>query len=223
MHHRQTKDLLYEQVARIGKACSSPKRLELLELLAQGEKSVERLASEVSIDIKLASAHLQVLKSANLVTTRKEGKFVFYRLTDPDVATLWVNLRTVAQVHLVELRMALGQMTRNPDKLTSISRKQLLQQAKRGEVIVIDARPANEFAQGHIPYARSMPVHEIVQRMCELPLSTEIIAYCRGPFCLFADEAVQLLRAHGRSAHAMRDGIAEWQAAGMQIESLLAT
>ncbi len=219
MKKRMLKDLLYEQVARIGKATSSPKRLELLELLAQGEKSVEVLADELSIEIKLASAHLKVLKEARLVATRKEGKFVFYRLTGQDVASLWVSMREVAQEHLVELRVALDEMASAPDKLAGVSRKQLMDQAKRGEVIVIDVRPRAEFDQAHLPFARSMPLDEIAQRIAELPRSAEIVAYCRGPFCLFAEEAAQLLKAKGRKVSKLLDGVAEWRAAGMTLES----
>lgn len=219
MKKRMLKDLLYEQVARIGKATSSPKRLELLALLAQGEKSVEVLADELSIEIKLASAHLKVLKEARLVATRKEGKFVFYRLTGQDVASLWVSMREVAQEHLVELRVALDEMASARDKLAGVSRKQLMDQAKRGEAIVIDVRPRAEFDQAHLPFARSMPLDEIAQRIAELPRSAEIVAYCRGPFCLFAEEAAQLLKAKGRKVSKLLDGVAEWRAAGMTLES----
>jgi rhodanese-related sulfurtransferase len=218
MNKRELKDALYEQVARIGKAASSPKRLELLELLAQGEKSVEVLADELTIEIKLASAHLKVLKEARMVVARKEGKFVFYRLAGEDVASLWVSMREVALEHLVELRVALDGMASAPDKLSSISRKQLMEQAKRGEVIVIDVRPRAEFDLAHLPYARSMPVNEIAQRLAELPKSTEIVAYCRGPFCLFAEEAAHLLKAHGRKVIKLQDGVAEWRSAGMPLE-----
>jgi len=217
MNKRTVKDLLYEQVARIGKATSSPKRLELLELLAQGEKSVEILAGELSIEIRLASAHLKVLKEARLVAARKEGKFVFYRLTGPDVASLWVSMREVAEEHLVELRVTLDEMASAPDKLASISRKQLMDQAKRGEIVVIDVRPRAEFDQAHLPFARSMPLNEIAQRIAELPKTIEIVAYCRGPFCLFAQEAAQLLNAQGRKVSKLFDGVAEWQAAGMPL------
>ena len=218
MEKRTIQDLLYEQVARIGKATSSPKRLELLELLAQGEKSVDTLASELSIEIKLASAHLKVLREARLVAPRKEGKFVHYRLSGPDVAGLWVSMREVAQEHLVELRVALDQIASAPDKLASVSRKQLMDQAKRGEVIVIDVRPRSEFDQAHLPFARSMPLDEIAHRIAELPKSVEIVAYCRGPFCLFAEEAMQLLKTNGRKASKLLDGVAEWKSAGMPLE-----
>ncbi len=214
---RTLKDILYEHVARIGRATSSPKRLELLELLAQGEKSVEALADQLSIEVKLASAHLKVLREARLVASRKEGKFVHYRLSGSDVAALWVSMREVAQAHLVELQVALDQIASAPDKLASVSRQQLMEQAKRGEIVVIDVRPRAEFEQAHLPYARSMPLNEIEQRIAELPVGVEIVAYCRGPFCLFSEEAVQLLKAKGHKVSKLLDGVAEWQSAGMSL------
>lgn len=217
MENRTVKDILYEQVARIGKATSSPKRLELLELLAQGEKSVEALAEQLAIEIKLASAHLKILREARLVASRKEGRFVHYRLSGSDVAGLWVSMREVAQEHLIELRVALEQIASAPDKLASVSRKQLMDQAKRGDIVVIDVRPRAEFEQAHLPYARSMPLHEIAQRIAELPKGVEIVAYCRGPFCLFSEEAAQLLKAKGRKVSKLLDGVAEWQSAGMSL------
>lgn len=217
MDKRTLKDLLYEQVARVGKAVSSPKRLEMLELLAQGEKSVELLASELSIDIKLTSAHLKVLKDAQLVTFRRAGKYMVYRLSGGDVAALWVNLREVAQEHLIELRVAVDQMVAAPEKLASVSRKALLQKARSGDVVVIDVRPREEYDTAHLPFARSMPVDEIAKRLAELPAGKEIVAYCRGPFCLFSEEAVQLLQASGFNARKMLDGVSEWQAAGLPL------
>lgn len=218
MKKRALKDLLYEQVARIGKAVSSPKRLELLELLAQGEKTVELLAAELEIDVKLASAHLKALKEARLVEHRREGKYMVYRLSGEDVARLWVTLRQVAEEHLVELQLALQKMVAAPEQLTQASRKELLAQAKRGEVIVLDVRPEEEYAVAHLPYARSMPVAEIEKRLAELPKGREIVAYCRGPFCLFSEEAQRLLTRKGYPVRKLLDGVAEWQAAGMPIE-----
>ncbi len=217
MKKRELKDLLYEQVARIGKAVSSPKRLELLELLAQGEKTVEVLATELSIDVKLASAHLKALKAARLAEHRREGKYMVYRLSGEDVAQLWVTLRLVAEEHLVELQLALQKMVAAPEQLTQASRKELLAQAKRGEVIVLDVRPQEEYGVAHLPYARSMPVAEIEKRLAELPKGCEIVAYCRGPFCLFSEEAQQLLTRKGYRVRKLSDGVAEWQAAGMPL------
>ena len=212
-----TKSYLYEHVARIGKAISSPKRLELIELLAQGEKTVETLAEQARIDMRLASAHLRALREARLVETRREGKFIHYRLSGPDVAQLWVNVREVAEEHLVELRVALEQMASEPDSLCSESRKSLLQKAKQGDVIVIDVRPPAEYEAGHLPFARSMPLGELEKRLADLPADCTIVAYCRGPFCLMSDEAVKLLREHGYRARKTSDGVAEWQAAGLPL------
>jgi rhodanese-related sulfurtransferase/DNA-binding transcriptional ArsR family regulator len=217
MEKRHLKDLLYEQVARIGKALASPKRLELIELLAQGEKTVEALSAELSIDVKLASAHLKALRSANLVDSRRDGKYVLYRLSGQDVSDLWVALREAAQEHLLDLRMAIDEMVAHPDKLASVDREALLAQARSGEVIVIDVRPRSEYDQAHLPFARSMPAAELEQRLSELPKHRQIVAYCRGPFCMLSDEALQLLRAKGYQASKILDGVSEWRAAGLPL------
>ena len=217
MNNRNLKDLLYEQVARVGKALASPKRLEMLEMLAQGEKAVEAIAGEVRIDVKLASAHLKSLREARLVQVRRDGKRMIYRLSGADVAQLGVTLRQVAEEHLVELRLALQQMMAEPERLSQLRRKELLAQARRGEVMVLDVRPADEFDTAHLPYARSVPLPELAQRLAELPKNVEIVAYCRGPFCLMSDEAVKLLRAHGYRARKTLDGVSEWQAAGLSV------
>lgn len=217
MKKRELKDLLYEQVARIGKAVASPKRLEILELLAQGEKSVEALTEELSIDVKLTSAHLKALRMARLVQNRRVGKYVIYSLSGDDVARLWVALRQVAETHLAELQQALDGMVKAPSQLLQTSRSELLAQARRGDVIVLDVRPQEEYAVAHLPYARSMPVAEIQHRLTELPKTREIVAYCRGPFCLFTDEALKLLGRAGYRVRKLTDGVAEWQAAGMPL------
>jgi rhodanese-related sulfurtransferase/DNA-binding transcriptional ArsR family regulator len=215
--HRSIKDTLYEQVARIGKALSSPKRLELLEMLAQSDKTVETLAAELSIDVKLTSAHLKALKEARLVQSRRDGKYIIYRLSGPDVANLGVTLREVAEEHLVELRMAVHTMMAEPSKLSKVGRADLLAQARRGEVVVIDVRPQSEYDTAHLPCARSMPLAELERRLAELPKKTQIVAYCRGPFCLMSDEAVKLLAAKGFKASKIFDGVSEWQSAGLPI------
>ena len=217
MNSRPLKDLLYEQVARVGKALSSPKRLEILEMLAQGEKAVETISAEVAIDNKLASAHLKALKEARLVQSRRDGKRIFYKLTGDDVAQLGVTLRQVAEEHLVELSMALQKMVTEPDRMVSVGRKELMAQARRGEVIVLDVRPQTEFDTAHLPHARSLPLSELTRRLAELPRNVEIVAYCRGPFCLMSDEAVKLLQANGYKARKTSDGVSEWQAAGLPI------
>jgi len=213
MKNRQLKDLLYEQVARIGKALASPKRLEMLEVLAQAEKTVEALSTELAIDVKLASAHLRTLREARLVQTRRDGKYIYYRISGPDVAGLWVNLREVAEENLVELRMAVDQMIADPGKLSKVDGKSLMHKAKQGEVVVIDVRPQEEFAAGHIDGARSVPIDELERRLAELPADREVVAYCRGPFCAYAHEAVRKLRAAGHEARRLEDGWPEWRLA----------
>lgn len=219
MNKRELKNLLYEQVARIGKSLSSPKRLELVELLAQGEKSVETLAAQAGLDMRLASAHLKALRDARLVETRRDGKYIYYRLSGHDVAQLWVALRETAEEHLVELRVALERMTAQPDALVSESRESLLEKARQGEIVVIDVRPASEFDAGHLPFARSLPLGELEKRLADLPADRTIVAYCRGPFCLMSEEAVQLLRARGFVAKKISDGVSEWAAGGLPIET----
>jgi len=215
---RQLKNLLYEQVSRIGKALASPKRLELIELLCQCEKSVETLAREADISVKLASAHLKALREAQLVQTRKDGKHVHYRLADESVAGLWVTLRNVAEERLVDLQMALRSLLIAGAELERVDRAAILKRAKQGETVVIDVRPEVEFAAGHLPYARSLPLAELKKRLKQLPKDKPVVAYCRGPFCMMAKDAVSLLKKHGYRASRLEDGIAEWRARGLPIE-----
>lgn len=215
---RQIKSFLYEQVARIGKAVASPKRLELIELLCQGEKTVEALAAQAEISVKLASAHLKELRLARLVETRKDGKYVLYRLASTSVADLWVNLRSEAEERLVELQVALANIVAHGDDLKGFDRKAILKKAAAGEVLVLDVRPSEEYATAHLPHARSLPVDELKKRLAELPKDTPVVAYCRGPFCLMAKDAVELLRKKGYQAFHLTDGVAEWRARGMPIE-----
>jgi rhodanese-related sulfurtransferase len=219
MNKRQIKDLLYSHVALIGKALASPKRLELLELLSQSPKTVDVLAQETAMDIKLTSAHLKALKLARLVQAERDGKFMVYRLSGNDVATLWVSLRETAAEHLVEFSSDVARLMAHPDKLTSMTREDLAARAKSGDVMVIDVRPSAEFEVAHLPYAKSMPMAELHRRLDELPKDTEIVAYCRGPFCVFADEALQLLRAKGYRAFKTLDGVNEWVAAGLPVHT----
>jgi rhodanese-related sulfurtransferase len=208
--NRIIKDVLYEQVARIAKAAASPKRLELIELLCQSSKTVEVLARELGISVKLASAHLKELKSARLVEADREGKFIRYRIASDDVARFWVTLRLLAEDRLFELQDALRQMSTATHEWVGNNRDELLSKAKSGEVIVIDVRPGDEFDAGHLPFARSMPLEELKTRLAELSKEKPVIAYCRGPFCLMSADAVQLLRSQGFEALQLRDGVAEW-------------
>ena len=212
------KNLLYEQVSRVSKALASPKRLELIELLCQCEKSVETLARETGMSVKLASAHLRALRTGRLVETRKDGKYVLYRLADASVADLWVSLRSVAEERLVDLQVALRSLLEARAALVGVDRKAILRQARQGEVIVIDVRPEEEFAAGHLPYARSLPLTELKKRLQQLPKDKPVVAYCRGPFCLMAHDAVALLQKQGYRAQNLEDGVAEWRARGLPIE-----
>ena len=215
---RELKNHLYEQVARIGKAVASPKRLELIELLCQGEKTVEVLAAQAEISVKLTSAHLKELRLARLAETRKDGKYVLYRLASTSVADLWVSLRTEAEERLVELQVALASIVDHGDDLEGFDRAAILKKAKAGEVLVLDVRPEDEFAAAHLPHARSLPVDELRKRLAEIPKGVPVVAYCRGPFCLMAKDAVELLRKKGYRAFHLTDGVAEWRAHGLPIE-----
>lgn len=207
---RKIKDLLYEQVARVGKAFSSPKRLELIELLCQSEKTVETLAREATISMKLASAHLRELRLAHLVETDRRGKHICYRLADKAVADLWVHLHTLAEARLLDLQRALQNIATQPDDLVPSDRETLIKMARRGEVVVLDVRPTEEYLAAHLPFARSIPINELHQRLAELPKDRPIVAYCRGPYCLMAKDAVALLRKEGFQSIHLRDGVAEW-------------
>ena len=207
---RKIKDILYEQVARIGKVFSSPKRLELIELLCQGEKTVETLAREASISVKLTSSHLRELRMAQLVVTERQGKNIHYRLAGKLVADLWVQIHTLAEDRLFELQLALQKIATQPDELVASDRESLMKAARKGEVVVLDVRPAEEFLAAHLPFARSIPLEELRQRLAELPKDRSIVAYCRGPYCLMAKDAVELLKQQGYSAIHLRDGVAEW-------------
>jgi rhodanese-related sulfurtransferase len=215
---RELKNLLYEQVGRIGKVLASPKRLELIELLCQGEKTVETLSREAEISLKLASAHLKELRLACLVETRKDGKYVLYRLAGSGVADLWVSLRALAEERLVDLRMGLDSLVTHGGDLRGVDRDSILARARSGEVVVIDVRPQDEFAAGHLPFARSLPLPELRKRLDELPKNKPVVAYCRGPFCVMAKDAVALLRKRGYQAFKLDDGVAEWRARGLPVE-----
>jgi rhodanese-related sulfurtransferase/DNA-binding MarR family transcriptional regulator len=215
---RRVKDRLYEQVSRIGKALASPKRLELVELLCQGERSVDSLAQQADISVKLASAHLKELRAARLVESRKDGRYVIYRLSDPGVAELWVSLRSAAEERLLELQMALRSLVTAGTELVGVDRNVILEQAREGAVVVIDVRPGEEFEAGHLPYARSLPLPELKKRLKDLPKDKPVVAYCRGPFCMMANEAVGLLLKQGYWAFKLDDGVAEWRAKGLPVE-----
>lgn len=219
MDKRTLKDLLYDQVARIGKVLASPKRLELIELLCQGEKTVETLAAQADLGVKLTSAHLKELRLARLVETRQDGKYIRYRLASPGVADLWVMLHALAEERLVELQVALADLVAHGDDLEGFDRETILRKADAGELLVLDVRPSAEYAAAHLPHARSLPLDDLKQRIADLPQDTPVVAYCRGPFCLMARDAVALLRSQGYRAFHLTDGVAEWRARGLPIET----
>ncbi|MBX9952866.1 MAG: metalloregulator ArsR/SmtB family transcription factor [Candidatus Obscuribacterales bacterium] len=208
--NREIKNELYEQVSRIARATASPKRLELLGLLCQAPKTVETLSQEAGISVKLASSHLQELKAARLVENERQGKNMIYGLSSPSVANYLVTLRELAEERLFELQDVVRQMGESAHEWKGSSKDELLSQASRGEVIVLDVRPSTEFETNHIPFARSMPLSEIKARLEELPKDKTIVAYCRGPYCLMSGDAVRLLRNLGYDAVVLRDGVVEW-------------
>lgn len=207
---RHIKDNLYEQVARMGKVFSSPKRLELIELLCQSEKTVEVLAQHAAISMKLTSSHLHALRAAQVVETERRGKNIIYRLADKSVADVWVHLHRLAENRLNELQFALQSLAVTPDDLIPSERESLLRMARRGDVVVLDVRPTEEYLSAHLPFARSIPMLELRARLDELPKDRLIVAYCRGPYCLMAKDAVELMRSAGLKSVHLRDGVAEW-------------
>lgn len=215
---RETKDRLYEQFARIGHAVASPKRLELLDLLCQCEKTVETLANEASLSVANTSRHLQVLRGARLVNARKDGLHVYYSLADKNVREFFHSLRHLAESRLAEIDRIIADYFGNYRELSPIDRRRLLKRAKAGEVVVLDVRPQDEYLAGHLPHARSVPLNELRKHLREFSPGQEIVAYCRGPYCVLAQEAVKILRVKGFKVSRFEDGVTEWQLAGMPVE-----
>ena len=219
MKHREFKDRLYAELGRITKALDNPHRLELVDLLAQGERSVEDLAGEAALAVANASQHLQVLRRARLVETRKDGLRVYYRLAGPAVYECVRRVRTLAETRLAEVDQLVRTYLGGRDRLESVSRGDLVRRVREGSVVVIDVRPRSEYLAGHIRGALSLPVAEIEKRLAKLPPRKDVVAYCRGPYCVMAYEAVAKLRAEGRRARRLADGFPEWRAAGLPIEA----
>jgi rhodanese-related sulfurtransferase/DNA-binding transcriptional ArsR family regulator len=215
--HRQFKDRLYAQFARVGRALASPLRLEMLELLAQSERVVDSLAREIGLSTANASQHLQVLRQAGLVESRKQGLFVSYRLADPTVFALCSAIRTVAEQRLADLERLVQQQFGARAQPEPVGMRELLERLRADDVIVLDARPADEYRAGHIAGAISVPIDELQARLRVLPRSKPFVAYCRGPYCVYADRAVELLRRSRRRAHRMIEGFPEWRAAGFPV------
>jgi rhodanese-related sulfurtransferase len=211
------KDAIYEQFARIGKAVSSPKRLELLDLLCQGERTVEVLAKEAGISLANASQHLQILRSAHLIESEKRGQFVTYRLTDQAVCDFVLTMRVLAERELAEVEQIKRRFLEGKEGLEPVDRESLIERVKEGKVVVLDVRPVEEFLAGHIPGAVSIPLEEIEQKLSELPKDQEIVAYCRGPYCVLAVRAVEILREKGFHAFRMEEGVQDWRALGFPV------
>jgi rhodanese-related sulfurtransferase/DNA-binding MarR family transcriptional regulator len=216
---RMFKDRLFEQFARIGKALSSGRRLELLELLAQGERSVEDLASETDQSVANTSQHLQVLRQAQLVESRRSGNFIRYRVADETVLRLWLAMRDLGQARLAEVGRLAEAFLKDRSAFEPVTCEELRRRVDNGRAIVIDVRPVEEYAAGHICGARSIPVMELRKRIKEVPSDREVIAYCRGPYCVFADQAVELLRVAGYRALRLDGGFPDWQMKGYPVEN----
>lgn len=210
---------LFAQFARIGKALSNPNRLEIIEFLAQGERSVDALAQVASLSVANTSQHLQQLRQAGLVTLRKEGQRVYYRLSGDDVVLLLNSLRGVADRHLTEVAHLVTSYLDTKDSLEPLLAEELLARARAGEVTVLDVRPAEEFAAGHLPGAINIPLSELEARLGELRPDQEVVAYCRGPYCVLSYDAVARLRVHGLQARRLKDGYPEWKIAGLPVDA----
>jgi len=214
---RVFKDRVYEQLARIGKSVASPQRLELLDLLSQGSRTVESLAQEAHQTVANTSRHLQVLRAARLIEAEKEGVFVRYRIADEAVVDFFRALRVLAAGRLAELDQITRQFFKDREVLEPVDRKVLLARVRKGLVTVLDVRPTEEYQSGHIAGAMSLPLHELKDRLAELPRDQDIIAYCRGPYCVLAAQAVELLWEHGFRVARLEDGVADWRAHGLPV------
>ncbi len=208
---------LYEQLARIGKVVVHPKRVELLDLLCQAERSVEALAEAAGLKLTTASAHLQVMRQARLVETRREGTRVYYRAAGEEVCRFVTALGDLGRARLAEVDQILRAIGAGSDSAERVTRAELLERARSGDVVVLDVRPAEEYAAGHIPGAISLPLEHLEARLGELDPGLEVVAYCRGPLCLLAPEAVATLRARGLRARCLEDGLPEWRQAGLPV------
>jgi rhodanese-related sulfurtransferase/DNA-binding transcriptional ArsR family regulator len=216
---RRFKNAIYEQFARVGKALASPHRIELLELLAQGPRTVEALSRMADMSLANTSAHLQVLRNAGLLESTKEGLFVTYRLADAKVGELLLSLRDVAETRLAEVSKTTREFLAENALLEPVDEAALRRKVKNGEVTLLDVRPPEEYEAAHIPGALSVPLPELAKRISELPRRREVVAYCRGPYCVLSVEAVKLLRRKGFKAVRLEEGVLDWAALGLPLEA----
>ena len=218
MHGRAFKDGVFRQFSQIAAAFASPKRIEIIDVLAQAERHVEAIAGQTNLTVANTSRHLQVLKAANLVASRKEGLQVFYRLADPMVLEGYRSLQALAEARLAEVGRLVGDYFDSTDGLEPVEKEELLRRARRRDVVVLDVRPVEEFVAGHIAGALSVPLAELERRLADLPRGRRVVAYCRGPYCVLAAEAVRALRQRGVDAVRLREGYPEWRDAGLPVE-----
>lgn len=213
------KTAIYEQIARISKATASPGRLELLDLLSQGPRTVEALARHTDQTVANTSHHLQILRRARLVDAEKAGLYVTYRLADPQVGRFLLHLRRLAQIRLADIERVSRQYLEARGALEAVGNEELVRRVRAGETTLIDVRPREEYVAGHIPGAISVPLADLKKRLGDLPKGRDIVAYCRGPYCVMALDASELLRRRGFHAHRMEDGVAEWRARGWRVKT----
>jgi rhodanese-related sulfurtransferase len=213
------KGAIYEQIARLGQATASPSRLELLDLLSQGPRTVEALAQQIGQSVATTSHHLQVLRRARLIDAEKAGVYVTYRLADPQVGDFFLRLRALAESRLAEVQQVTRQYLEQRGALEAVNNDELVRRVRAGEVTLIDVRPREEYVSGHIPGAISVPLRELPKRLRELRKRHDVVAYCRGPYCVMALDAVDLLRRKGVRAHRLEQGVAEWRAQGWRVET----
>lgn len=218
MSRQNFKKQLFEQFARVGRALANGHRLELLEFLAQGERTVEALAAVTGLSVANTSQHLQQLRQVGLVATRKQGLHVHYRLADTDVSALLGVMQKIAEKQFAEVERIVRTYLTTKDSLEPVSRDDLLRRAADGDVTVLDVRPPEEYAAGHVPGALNIPVKGLIAHLATLPPNQEVVAYCRGPYCVLAFEAVAQLRAHGFNARRLEEGFPEWKTAGLPVE-----
>ncbi len=217
MKAREFKDLIFQQFANIATAFSSPKRLEIIDILEQGEKDVETLSRQISATFANTSRHLQILKNARLVESRRDGVRMHYRLADEKVFNCWKSLQSLAENRVAEIREVLRDFLGERNAMNAMSKEELWSRIESNDVIVLDVRPEEEFSSGHIPGAISIPLSELRERLNEIPHDLEIVAYCRGPYCVLSPEAIKILLDEGYDASRLEEGLPEWREAGLPV------